>query len=260
MGRRAVRYGHGISPISPNTPPTKLAAGNPPPAETVRARVVPTKVRVVDPIAQLRPAPISDDPAHSTSRAASVIRTGQPGPRHLTLASTLGVHTRTTPPPKGMRDARMGPWTQDPRTSVLLAHGPAPGPRFRTSTRAAPQRLTAPPHHSAPRAAQHQSALRHRSALLCTAHLSARHRSCTAMCTSLHRCTSLHLSACSLQLPALGVEPTVQSAGSTHSPNRQVTSFGMECLPERPFSVPLRRQGAAAAQQGGGQACQLDRT
>ena len=161
--------------------------------------------------------------------------------------------------PKACAMLAMRPWTLDPRTSTMLAHGPVPGPRFRISNRAAPQRLTAPPHHSAPRAAQHSlhSGTAHTSlhrAPLCTApllhlyvHLSAPR-------------TSLHLSVCSLQLPELGVEPTVQSAGSTHSPSRQVTSFGMQCLPERPFSVPLRRQGAAAAQQGGGQACQLDRT
>ena len=125
-----------------------------------------------------------------------------------------------------------------------------------------PSGATAPHCTAAPfgtPAAQHLSAQRHLYTSLHRAALCAA-LSCTSLCTAPHRCTSLHLSVCSLQLPVLGVAPTVQSAGSAHSPNRQVASFVMECLPERHFSVPLRRQGAAAAQQGGGQACQLDRT
>ena len=157
-----------------------------------------------------------------------------------------------------------GPWILNPthihRGGTLShAHSPVLGQSFRMSIQAAPQRFT------------HRGTIRHPGSVepLCTAAplYTSLHRaplcaalSCTSLCTAPHRCTSLHLAVCALQLPVLGVAPTVQSAGSTHSPNRQVASFVMECLPERPFSVPLRRQGAAAAQQGGGQACQLDRT
>ena len=141
------------------------------------------------------------------------------------------------------------PWTLHPRTSTVLAHDPMLGPRFRISIRAAPQRRTPPRHHSAPRQL---------SAPLCAA---------APLYTSLHRAplwpldaplriTSLHLSLCALQLPVLGLEPTVLDR-RTH---RKLQAPSLSACLSDPFSVRLRRQGAAAAQQGGGRACQLERT
>ena len=102
-------------------------------------------------------------------------------------------------------------------------------PHLHPSCATAPHCTTAPFGTSA----AHLSAQRHPSTSLCTAHLSARHSAAPShapLRTAASRCTSPY-ALCS----------SVQSAGSTLSPNRQVTSFGMECLPERSFSLPLRR-------------------
>ena len=96
----------------------------------------------------------------------------------------------TTPPPEGMHDAHDG--TLDPRTSIVLAHGPVLDPRFRISIRAAPRS-----------AALHPGTIRHPGSRSTSLH------SGTARHTSLHRaplyaaplCTapllhlSMHLSA-----------------------------------------------------------------
>ena len=140
-----------------------------------------------------RPAPISDDPTCTRPLVAPLLFalcSAWPSAPDLTVS--IGIRTRTTTSPKGMHNAHDGPWTLDPRTSIVLAHSPVRDPRFRISTRAAPQRLTAPRHQLEP------------------LHLFAQQHSSAPPCTSLRLCNS-----------SLGVEPT----GSTHSPNRQVYSF-----------------------------------
>ena len=210
-------------------------------------------------------APPQIDRPHQTSRARIrplvtplvCLLTLQPGPHDLAVA--LSVHARTTTTPEGMHDAHDG--TLDPGPTHTHRAGTRPCawpalPHLHPSGATAPHSTAAPFGTSGSAAPLCTAAPLYTSlhrAPLCAA------LSCTSPCTAPHRCTSLHLSVCALQLPVLGVAPTVQSAGSTHSPSRQVASFVMECLPERPFSVLLRRQGAAA-QQGGGQACQRDRT
>ena len=202
---------------------------------SVRAAPEYAQVRAVHPIAHLARRLISDDPARTCdqpSRDASAYShwaawPSAPDPNRVAL------HTRTTPLPN-YRHAR---WKPGP-THIHRAdtpHGPVLGPRFRISTRAAPQRRTAPRRHRAPRQPQHLSAQRHRSTLLCTAHLPGllMHLSAPPHCTSLYAPCAWRSAYC----------------GSTHSP--KVTSCVMECLPERPHSVPLRRQERCGCSKAG---------
>ena len=181
---------------------------------------------------------------YQPARGTRLICTGQPVLGTDPRLNSRCPHTHDS---SSQRHARCSHGAVDPGPTHIHRAGTRPRarpaiPHLHPSCATAPHCTTAPFGTSAA----------HLSTSLCTAHLSARHSpapSHAPLRTATSRCTSLY-ALCS----------SVQSAGSTLSPNRQVTSFGMECLPERVFSVPLRRQGAAAAQQGGGQACQLDRT
>ena len=163
------------------------------------------------------------------------------------------VHTRLLLP-KACTMLTMGPWTHAHpscwRTALCLTRAFASPSELR---RAAPHCTPAP--FGTPAAAAPLCTAAPLDTLLCTAHLStrhlsARHLSCTSRCTSPHRCAALHISACALQLAVPGVAPAVQSAGSTHSPNRQVTSFVIECLPERPLLCSAAQAGCGCSTAG----------
>ena len=135
------------------------------------------------------PAPVSDD----TGRIGPLVKpvlthTGQPDP-HDPSRSSRCPHTT---PLEGMHTMlTIGPWTLDPRTSTVLAHIPVLGSRFRISTRAAPQRLTAPRHHSAPR--QRSTSLHSGTALRFSAPRTSLRG--TLLHLSMHRSAPLHLAA-----------------------------------------------------------------
>ena len=188
------------------------------------------------PIAHLARRLVSDDPARTsplvTPASAYSHWAAWPSAPDLNRVA-LGVHTCTTPLPD--RHARWEPGpTHIHRAGTRPCAWPAL-PHLHPSCAAAPHSTAGTIRH--PGSSQHLSAQRHRSTLLCTAHLSGH---------LMHlRIISLHLSGCALQLPVLGVAP---NCGSTHSP--KVTSFVIECLPERPLLCSAAQAGCGCSTTG----------